>query len=451
MTKSFFVRLLMFVIGLFFMAFGVALSVKANLGTTPISSVPYVYSLKPPLSMGVITVLMHVVFILLQIALLRKNYSCFQLLQLPVALIFGLFTDVTLYLVSAHDFAGGYAAQWLLCAVSIVLVAFGVFLEVKAKVVYLAGEGACVAIARVFNVEFGKVKVAFDCSLVVFALVSSWFMFGSIRGIREGTIVSALLVGILARWYARKMTFMDAWLGGQVPAGRESVPVTESPAMRTVVTITREYGSGGHEIGEMVARKLGVPFYDSAMIEMSAAASGMSKEYVMEHEQKLAHRLLFELYEQNYAYVSEQMPPLDLLFMVQSKVIRDLEKKGSCVIVGRCADFVLKHDPACFSVFIHADKAYRSRRIVTEYGVDPAHADEVLAEADKDRGNYYKHYTHKSWGSAQNYQMTINSAAFGVEGAADMIVHALQARGTGAWANPVVLAGQASGSAGVSS
>jgi len=426
LTTGLLKRCVAFVLGLFVMALGIALSIKANLGTTPISSVPYVYSLKPALSMGSITVLMHGVFILLQIALLRRDYQYIQLLQLPVALAFGVFTDVTLHLVAAHSYVSSYFLQWLLCILSVVLVAFGVFLEVKAKVVYLAGEGACVAIAKVFHWEFGKVKVGFDCTLVAVALLSSAVMFHGVQGVREGTIVSAVLVGTLARFYGRKLKFVDVLLGGKKSFDVAVSARDESRNNKIIVTIVREFGSGGHEIGEIVAKKLGLPFYDTNMIDMSAAESGLSPEYVKEHEQKLAHRLLFELYEQNYAYVNEEKPPLDLLFMVQSKVVREIGDKGGCVIVGRCADFVLKSYPCCFSVFIHANKAYRTRRIVDEYGVARDQAAKVLEMTDKDRANYYRHYTHRQWGMAANYNLTIDSALFGVETTADMIIEAVR-------------------------
>lgn len=194
------------------MAFGIALSIKADLGTTPISSLPYVLSLGMPLSMGAITVLMHVCFIALQISLLRRNYQSLQLLQLLVALIFGVFTDVTIYLVNASQPATHFAEQWALCLAGILLVAFGVFLEVRARLIYLAGEGACLAISRVFRLEFGKVKVGFDCSLVLLAVLSGWSLFGNVQGVREGTVISAVLVGILVRFFAKRLTFLDRCL-----------------------------------------------------------------------------------------------------------------------------------------------------------------------------------------------------------------------------------------------
>ena len=159
-------RYLILVIGLFIMAFGVALSTKAELGTSPVSCVPYVLSCALPYTMGTLTVAMHIVFIVIQILLLRKDYEPVQLLQLLVAFVFGYFTDFALQLTSGIN-AQNYIMQWVLCLLSCILIAFGVTLEVRAGVVMLAGEGTMTAISKVFHIEFGKVKIGFDVFQVV--------------------------------------------------------------------------------------------------------------------------------------------------------------------------------------------------------------------------------------------------------------------------------------------
>ena len=145
-VKEYIRRYFILTIGFFIMALGVALSTKAKLGTSPVSCVPYVLSLALPYSMGEITIAMHVVFIMIQIALLRKEYDPIQLLQLPVAFVFGYFTDLALSLTKSIN-PESYPVQWLLCLISCVLIAFGVTLEVKAGVVMLAGEGTMTAIS----------------------------------------------------------------------------------------------------------------------------------------------------------------------------------------------------------------------------------------------------------------------------------------------------------------
>ena len=200
-------RYVMLVIGLFILAFGVAVSTRANLGTSPISCVPFILSLKMPYTMGEITIAMHVVFIALQIVLLRKDYELIQLLQLAIAFVFGCFTDFTLWMASGIH-ADSYLMQWILCLISCVIAAIGVYIEVKADVVMLAGEGLMTAISRVFHIEFGKVKVGFDSTLVVIGTILSFCIFGKLLGVREGTVAAALSVGIIVRFIGRNISML---------------------------------------------------------------------------------------------------------------------------------------------------------------------------------------------------------------------------------------------------
>ncbi|HJC73832.1 MAG TPA: YitT family protein [Candidatus Mediterraneibacter faecavium] len=192
-------RYLLLLIGLSIMAFGVAFSIKASLGTSPISSVPYVISLFTPLTVGTATISMHCVFILLQILILRKNYHPIQLMQLPVAFFFGYLTDFGVWAVQGIT-CNTYWQQWIVCIIGILLVGLGVSLEVKAGVVVLAGEGVVLAICKVLpKVKFGYMKVGFDVTLVAIACILSIAFTGRLQGVREGTVAAALLVGLIAK------------------------------------------------------------------------------------------------------------------------------------------------------------------------------------------------------------------------------------------------------------
>lgn len=195
--------------GLTVMAFGVACSVKAGLGTSPISSVPYVTSRISGLSAGATTVVMNVLFILIQIAILRKAYDRFQLLQLPATLLFGAMIDAAGYLLQTVSCAG-YVWQWLMCAVGIVLVALGVSMEVMAGLITTAGEGIVLAITRVAPVKFSTMKVALDVTLVAVAVLLSFPPLGQLDGVREGTVAAAVCVGLVTRLTNRLMTRVEA-------------------------------------------------------------------------------------------------------------------------------------------------------------------------------------------------------------------------------------------------
>ena len=198
-------RYLLLLVGLSIMAFGVAFSIKASLGTSPISSVPYVVSLFTPLTVGTATITMHCVFILLQILILRKNYHPIQLMQLPVAFFFGYLTDFGVWAVQGIT-CNTYWQQWIVCLIGVLLVAVGVSFEVKAGVVVLAGEGVVLAICKVLpKVKFGYMKVGFDVTLVVIACILSIVFTGRLQGVREGTVAAALLVGLIAKQLGKQL------------------------------------------------------------------------------------------------------------------------------------------------------------------------------------------------------------------------------------------------------
>lgn len=191
-------RLVLLCVGLSIMAFGVAFSIKAQLGTSPISSVPYVTSAISGLSVGTTTIIMNFMFVAIQIAILRKKYDWFQLLQLPAAIVFGVMIDVAEYIISPITLSN-YFQQWLICAAGIVLVALGVSVEVAAKFVTTAGEGVVLAICQVAPIKFGNMKVVFDVTLVCISVVLSLVFLGKLDGVREGTAAAAVFVGLLTK------------------------------------------------------------------------------------------------------------------------------------------------------------------------------------------------------------------------------------------------------------
>ena len=185
-------------LGLVIMSFGVAFSIQAGLGTSPISSLPYTISRIAPITVGTATIAMHGCIILFQILLLRRRYDPIQLMQLPVALLFGVLTDFSVWVTS-------YLTQWLLCAAGILLVGLGVSLEVTANVVTLAGEGTVLALCKVFPLKFASTKIGFDVALVASSCALSLIFLGYLAGVREGTVAAALLVGLVAKQFNRPL------------------------------------------------------------------------------------------------------------------------------------------------------------------------------------------------------------------------------------------------------
>ena len=202
-------RIIFLCLGLTIMAFGVAFSIKAALGTSPISSVPYVTSTISGLSVGTTTIIMNFMFVLIQIAILRKKYDWFQLLQFPAAIVFGTMIDVAEYVLKPISFSN-YFEQWLLCVVGIFLVALGVSVEVMANLVTAAGEGIVLAICQVAPVKFSNMKVAFDVTLVCISIALSFIFLGHLDGVREGTIAAAVFVGLITKQTNKLMKKVEA-------------------------------------------------------------------------------------------------------------------------------------------------------------------------------------------------------------------------------------------------
>ncbi|WP_204885820.1 YczE/YyaS/YitT family protein [Pseudoflavonifractor phocaeensis] len=207
--------------GLMIMAFGVAFSIKGALGTSPISSVPYVTAKISGLSVGTTTIIMNFVFVLIQIAILRSQYDWLQLLQFPAAIVFGTMIDVAGYVLQAIAFSN-YVQQWLLCIAGIFLIALGISLEVTANLVTTAGEGIVLAICRVVPVKFSNMKIIFDVTLVCISIVLSFVFLGHLDGVREGTVAAAIFVGLITKQTNRLMNHIESILGNTKSSPRSS-------------------------------------------------------------------------------------------------------------------------------------------------------------------------------------------------------------------------------------
>ncbi len=189
--------------------------------------------------------------------------------------------------------------------------------------------------------------------------------------------------------------------------------------MKKIITISRECGSGGRAIGRKLAEKLGYSFYDKELIDRVAKESGLAKEFIEEQGEHITGSLLFNI-ASNMTYAGQvfggnMLPLQDQLFMVQSDIIKDIASKENCVIVGRCADYVLRDYADALHVFICGDMEHKAARAVKEYGFDASDAEKALRKKDKARGNHYKYYTDSEWGKTQNYDITLNSSSFGID------------------------------------
>lgn len=195
---------------------------------------------------------------------------------------------------------------------------------------------------------------------------------------------------------------------------------------RVIITIDRQYGSGGRAIGEKLAKDLGIPFYDKKITEMAAKQSGMSKEVFERIDETAASSLLYSVVTGAYVFGNHVSPTLDLpindkLFIAQTEVIKGIINEGACVIMGRCADYILRNNPDVVNIFIHADLPIRIERAIKEYGLQPERAEVQLGKIDKARANYYHYYSGEKWGNSINYKLCLDSSILGIEGSVAVI------------------------------
>lgn len=434
--KELFRRYVVFIIALFVIAFGTSLSIRANLGSSPISCPPYVLSLVPSAtwSMGVYVICMHIFFILSQILLLRKNYQIIQLLQIVVSLLFGVYTDLTMWMTIPFQFDStvfGYILRFIQLCVGGGLLAYGIALEVKCDVLMLAGEGFPLAIAKVVNADFGKVKMFSDTGLVLVGIVFCFVFFGSWHWemIGVGTLFSMFYVGYMVRRLSPHFHWIEPFLNVSAPAKGSSVSIEgtkRAASLPLVITISREYGSGGHEVGEKLAKRLGIPLYDKYIIDKTAEELGYSPEFIKDNEQNISTSKLWELIFTDKSIPMSMNPSKDdAIFVSQSRTIQKLAQQESCVIIGRCANWILRDDKNSFHVFVGSDEADAVNRVSGYLNVDVKTARQQVEKTNKARYNHYYQYTGGEWTDARNYDLVVNSSKIKIDEIVDIIYKTL--------------------------
>ncbi|MDD3394897.1 MAG: cytidylate kinase-like family protein [Anaerotignum sp.] len=188
-----------------------------------------------------------------------------------------------------------------------------------------------------------------------------------------------------------------------------------------IITISRQYGSGGRIVGKLLAERLNIPFYDNELITLAAEKTGLSKECFVNAEETSAGNLLLSLTTITPSIDSYGLPLNEKIFLVQSQVIKEVAEKGSCVIVGRSADYVLSDMENCINVFLQADLKDRINRAVTQYDLPEKNAEAAVIKTDKRRANYYNYFTGLKWGTAENYDLILNTSRMELEKIVDVI------------------------------
>ena len=202
--------------------------------------------------------------------------------------------------------------------------------------------------------------------------------------------------------------------------------------MNTIITIGREFGSAGREIGEMLAKKLGIPCYDKELLKRAAEESGLCTEIFENHDERPTSSFLYNLVMDTYSFGYSQSTYVDMpishkVFLAQFDAIKKIASEGPCIIIGRCADYALSEYENCIHIFIHADLEDRIKRIMKRLDLSYDKAKELIQKKDKQRANYYNYYSSKKWGVAESYNLSIDSSVLKEEGTVDMILKFIEA------------------------
>ena len=197
-----------------------------------------------------------------------------------------------------------------------------------------------------------------------------------------------------------------------------------------VITIGRQFGSGGRSVARILSEHYGIPVYDKKLIELAAEQSGLGKQFFEQADEHVSHSFLHFLFGGRGATSHHAESPLDndALFKVQSDVIRDIASRESCIILGRCADYILRDNPNLISVFMSADFADRQQRYAQHDGTTPEAASLILEKSDRKRSGYYDYYAQRVWGAAENYDLCINTSRLGIEGTAQLLIDYIDRR-----------------------
>ncbi|MGI6590480.1 MAG: DUF6198 family protein [Eggerthellaceae bacterium] len=410
-------RYLICFFGIFCISFGVALFTKSGTGTSAISVIPYTISLVlPQLSYGTWVALFNMTLALAQAVMLRRDTDWFDIVQqLVFAAVFGSIVDLSMWILTYFN-PVIYWQCFLTMLVSVPVLALGAYLTLISRVGVMAGDGFARTLSQVTGKEFALVRVLSDSTMAIISVIMCLAFWGQLVTVREGTVCAALLTGTVVGWYSKHLKrFEYALLPGnreQDLAARAQAPV---PAKNFVVTISREYGSGGREIGRIIADELDVPFYDSEIINRLAADEGFDASYVQDNEQRMdssARGAFYRFYAG--AVPASEMPKVEQLYHAEQRVIKKLAADSSCVIVGRLSNYILRDHENRLDLFIRANMPDKIAHVMERDGLTKAAAEEKIRKVDHDRAEHCRYFTHREWGDVRNYDASVNTSRYGI-------------------------------------
>lgn len=434
-------RLLIYLIGLSWMAVGVVFSAKSALGVSPVGSLANVLyqialdrGLPDYVNLGNCTIAVYCLYILVEFLILRREFKPQMLLQLVASFLFGQLVNLATVMLVFLPAPPNYAVQMLCLLCSVPLVAAGVMLYLSPNILPTPGEGMSLAISSKTKLSLGSSKTVFDCSLVAISAVTSLLYFHALVGVREGTLICALLVGFVMRQMQKvcqkpllRFVERESRVDRAVQVATQGYKLDATGRPKIIIAIGREFGSGGYDIGSMLAKRLGVTFYDRQLNIMAAEQSGLALSRIEELERHMEREVVYEFKAAAYDMVGDGLSDEERLFVAQTAVIHKIAAGDeSCVIMGRCADYILYDDPNCFRIFIHALPAARIERTMAKFDLSREEAEREMRNTDLSRSRHYRHFTGREYGRQEHYHLSVDSSQFGTEKSMELIVEAIR-------------------------
>lgn len=417
-------RYVICLLGIFCISFGVALFTKSGTGTSAISVVPYTLSLVlPQLSYGTWVALFNMMLVAAQVAILRGKSDWFDIVQqLVFCTIFGSVVDLSMWILTYFN-PTVYWQCFITMLASVPTLALGAYLTLISRVGVMAGDGFARTVSNATGKEFAVIRVISDSTMAAVAAVMCLALWGQLVTVREGTVCAALFTGAVVGWYSKHLKRLEYRI---LPRNRRQDAVmrvqAQVPQGNFVVTISREYGSGGREVGQIIADELGIAFYDAEIINRMALDEGFDPAYVAESEQRMGSSARGAFYRLYAGAVPQQdMPRVEQLYHAEQRVVKKLAAQGSCVIVGRLANYILRDHANRLDLFIRADMDDKVRRVMEREGLDSAAAEEKIRSVDHNRSEHCRYFTRREWGDARNYDVSASTSRYGARRTGEML------------------------------
>jgi uncharacterized membrane protein YczE/cytidylate kinase len=427
-------RIVVFALGVMISAIGVNLITLSGLGTPPPSTISLALSTILGQSFALWTFLFNVVLVVLQVVLLRRNFPPKYLLQVPISIVFSWVIETSNGPISMLV-SDSYPIEIAMLLVGCLVLATGIWFELVGSVMLLPGEGFVDALAKVFHQDFGKMKIASDVAMTIVAVVIGLVACGQVVGIREGTLIAALLVGMLSRFLKRTFPGFERAVTGERTRGAVAMPEASSAVpeptadghVPMVITVSREYGSHGYEIAKSLADQLGYSFCDKNVVDAKVMTASQALDEYLARSEDASMGLAQDFVAQFYNF-SESSSPAERVYIAQSKEILDAGRKGDCVIVGRCADHVCRNLPNVYRVFICADEDQEAENVAKAEHLDVAYARKRVRDTNARRASRCHYFTGHTWGQADYYDLCINVSRIGSDGAMALIRQGVEQR-----------------------